>query len=106
MDLLIRLIEWLIRSALEQNKGTAAPPVSATPGSQATGQGPGTATPRVPSRTRAAQPAQPRSQPLVTGTVAQDPVYDDRGWRWALTLLALAALAVLVVIWLTIVLGG
>jgi hypothetical protein len=100
MDLLIRLIEWLVRSALEQNQRASAPPVSATPGQQATGP----AAQWAPSRPSApAQPAPSRSQPLVTRTAAQDPRYDDRGWRWVLTLLALAVLAILVVFWLTVV---
>ncbi len=104
MDLLIRLIEFIIRSALEQNKRNAAPPISAMPSaslpSAQTSQRPGgmsAVSPR--AAVPAAMPAQRPSQPLVSRAPSPDPLYDDRGWRSALTVLAVIALIVMVGVW-------
>lgn len=106
MELLFRLIEWLVRSALEQNQRRNGPPVSASPtatsrpGAQLQQRLGGMSTAR-PSPYMPAQQAQQRSQPLVSSTRAasQDPLYDDGGWRSALTLLAVIALVILVIVW-------
>ncbi len=101
MELLIRLIEWLIHTLVNENerRRSAAPPEPS---------------PSMPPSVRAqvqqraqtsvaalAQRAQRPTQPLVTSTKAasQDPLYDDRGWRSAITTLAVAVLLVMVLLW-------
>ncbi len=98
MELLIRLIEFIVHSALEQNKRTAAPPISATPS---------TSQPRAQAGAARQQPAAqlpsrplPRPvQPLVTRAASQDPLYDDRGWRSALTVLAVIVFIIMIAMW-------
>ncbi len=96
MDLIFRLLEFLIRSALnEGNK--SQPPAGRTPAA-------------APSRaaTRQALPGQPAayraavSKPLAPQTRASgsDPVYDDGGWRAAVAVLGLILLFVLVAFWI------
>ena len=95
MDLLIRLIEFLVRSALEENKKRSqVPTTTPQPSAQV-------AAPRYLGMPMPAQPSQARSQPLVTraSLSTQDPAYDNGGLRGLLTVLALIALVVLVAIW-------
>lgn len=123
MELLIRLIEFIVRSALEQNKNTNAPLSPLPPGAQR-GQASaqigmarpqpampparpgGIAAPRqgTPAHTHSTQAS---SQPLMAGRLpsSPDPAYDDRGWRLAVALLALVTLVIMVVTWLVFVSG-
>ena len=101
MDLLFRLIEFLIRAALDQTKRDTTPAPRGQAGAQL-------AVPRSQSRMRSAvQPSQARSQPLVPQTriAAQQPVYDDGGWRSVLTVLAFIALLIIVALWIAFTKG-
>ncbi len=93
MDLLFRLIEFLVRAALDQNKRTNAPVTQVPTTSQPSAQ------PHA-SRAMPAPPITGHPQPLVTSMKAatQDPLYDD-GWRVALTVLAIIALIVMLSAW-------
>ncbi len=101
MDLIFRLIEFLVRAALDQNKGNQMPP----PGTRSHAQVAVTRPQTGPQQL--AQPGQVRSQPLVPrGQVGtRDPVYDDGGWRTVLTVLALIALVFIVLLWIVYIMG-
>ncbi len=98
MDLLIRLIEWLVRSLLNENDRTQ----SATPPEPSPSM-PSSLRAQVQQRAQTGTAAlqQQRSQPLVTSTKAatRDPLYDDGSWRRVVTALAVAALLILVLLW-------
>ena len=101
MDLIFRLIEFLVRAALDENKRTQTPAPRGQPGTQV-------ALPRSRAGMQtSAQPSQTRSQPLVprTQVVARDPVYDDGGWRSVLTVLAVIALLLIVAFWIAYLMG-
>jgi septal ring-binding cell division protein DamX len=101
MDLLFRLVEFLVHAALDENKRKATPAPRSQPSAQI-------AVPRSQSgMQRPAQPSQAGSQPLVprTQVVAQDPAYDDGGWRSVLTVLAIIALLLIVALWIVYVTG-
>jgi hypothetical protein len=125
MELLIRLIEFIVKAALEGDKQNKAPVSPAPPRSQSgarsmtpphqmTAQvssprfqpGPQVSSPRAQAPAPAPlRTTQARSKPLMTGSTAasQDPTYDDGGWRSAVAFLALILLVIIVVAWLAVV---
>jgi hypothetical protein len=118
MELLIRLIEFLVRSAVEGNRPrtTGAPPIAA--GARLPTASQPAAQQRLPASSGWGQPGmQPTRGPAphthstqsssapVTAmkkAAAQDPAYDDGGWRSAVLIFALIALAILVIMWLAV----
>ena len=110
MEILFRLIEWLVRTLLNENDRRQSPPVVAEPSAQV-----GTLRAQVEQRAttlagqaRGTTLAQPRAQPLMNNarSAGQGPIYDDGILRPVLTVLALIALVILIAAWGVYVLGG
>ncbi len=114
MDILFRLIEWLVQSLLNeptrrdaqagqsQARAAVSPPAARSTGLPPSAASWGQVRPpasrsQPPSRTSpaASQPLAPRTQASKMG-----PVYDDGGWRLALTVLALIALFAIIAAWI------
>ncbi len=107
MELLIRLIEWLVHTLLNESQRQQ----STTPPEPSPSMPPSVRT-QVEQRAQTSvaalsQRGQRPAQPLVTSAKAatRDPLYDDRGWRSAVTALAIAALLVMVLLWAVYIAG-
>ncbi len=100
MELLFRLIEFLVHAALDRNERMNAPVTPAPAASQPRAQVSAARQQPLASKPMPAQPAPRRPQPLVTSTKAatQDPLYDD-GWRIPFTVLAIIGLLLIVIVW-------
>ncbi len=96
MDLIFRLLEFLIRSALNEGNQKQSP-AGRTPAAVPTRTLSRGAMPGMPAASRAAA-----SKPMApqTRSSSSDPVYDDGGWRAAVTVLGLILLFVLVAFWI------
>lgn len=104
MDFIFRLIEFLIRSALNesnQSQPSAGRGQAAVP-AQAASRG-AMSRPPAQSSTVASRPLVPQ-----TRSPGMDPAYDDGGWRLAVTVLGLILLFVLIAFWIlqTQIVGG
>jgi hypothetical protein len=90
MDLIIRLIELLIQELMKGTDPNKPPSQRSMPGT--------------PNPARDSQPPvqamAPRAQAAPRAQIAaQDPVYDDEGWRRALAVLGLIVLVIMGMVW-------